>query len=58
MVGYVAVDLYWGRYGRNGSIYLCWGRCVGYVALDLYWGRCGRNRAIDLYWGRNGRVWL
>ena len=30
VVGYDAVDPYWGRCGR-------------YVAVDLYWGRCGRE---------------
>ena len=30
VLGYGAVDLYWGRCGR-------------YKAVDLYWGRCGRK---------------
>ena len=71
MVGYVAVDLYWGRCGRD-------------VALNVYWGRCGRvwccrslpwtilkevavyvctgdvvveSGALYFYWGDCGRVW-
>ena len=30
VVGYVAVDLYWGRCGRNGEIDLYWDGMVGY----------------------------
>ena len=41
VVGYGAVDPYWGRCGR-----VC--RC-----RDVVLG----NGAIDLYWGRNGREW-
>ena len=44
MVGYGAVDLYWGRYGR-----IC--RCIS-LPGDVVVG----NGAIGLYWGRNGRV--
>ena len=42
MVGYVTVDLYRGRYGRENVD-------TGDVVA--------RNWVIDLYWGRNGRVW-
>ena len=35
MIGYVAVDLYCGRYGRNGSIYLYWDGMVGYGCRSL-----------------------
>ena len=57
MVGYGAVDLYWGRCGR---VYRCisllgtywwssslkmftWDGEIGNVAVDLHWGRCGRE---------------
>ena len=73
MVGYGAVDLYWGRCGR---VYRCisllgtywwrsslkmftWDGVVGNVAVDLHWGRCGRKlNDIIFYWGRCGRVCL
>ena len=73
MVGYGAVDLYWGRCGR---VYLCisllgtywwssslkmftWDGEIGNVAVDLHWGRCGRElNDIIFYWGRCGRVCL
>ena len=57
MVGYGAVDLYWGRCGR---VYRCisllgtywwssslkiitWDGEIGNVAVDIHWGRCGRE---------------
>ena len=57
MVGYGAVDLYWGRCGRVcrcrsllGTLWEGMGRkistgdeMVGYGVVDLYWGRCGRK---------------
>ena len=46
MVGYGAVDLYWGRYGR-----IC--RCRSISTGDVVVG----NGAIEIYWGPNGRVW-
>ena len=73
MVGYGAVDLYWGRCGR---VYRCisllgtywwssslkmytWDGEIGNVAEDLHWGRCGRElHDIIFYWGRCGRVCL
>ena len=73
MVGYGAVDLYWGRCGR---VYRCisllgtywwssslkmftWDGEIGNVAVDLHWGRCGRElNDIIFYWGRCGRVCL
>ena len=73
MVGYGAVDLYWGRCGR---VYRCisllgtywkssslkmftWDGVIGNVAVDLHWGRCGRElNDIIFYWGRCGRVCL
>ena len=73
MVGYGAVDLYWGRCGR---VYRCisllgtywwssslkmftWDDVIGNVAVDLHWGRCGRElNDIIFYWGRCGRVCL
>ena len=73
MVGYGAVDLYWGRCGR---VYRCisllgtywwssslqmftWDGEIGNVAVDLHWGRCGRKlNDIIFYWGRCGRVCL
>ena len=73
MVGYGAVDLYWGRCGR---VYRCisllgtywwssslkmftWDGVIGNVAVDLHWGRCGRKlNDIIFYWGRCGRVCL
>ena len=73
MVGYGAVDLYWGRCGR---VYRCisllgtywwssslkmytWDGEIGNVAEDLHWGRCGRElNDIIFYWGRCGRVCL
>ena len=73
MVGYGAVDLYWGRCGR---VYRCisllgtywwssslkmftWDGEIGNVAVDLHWGRCGRElNGIIFYWGRCGRVCL
>ena len=73
MVGYGAVDLYWGRCGR---VYRCisllgtywwssslkmftWDGVIGNVAVDLHWGRCGRElNEIIFYWGRCGRVCL
>ena len=73
MVGYDAVDLYWGRCGR---VYRCislpgtywwssslkmftWDGVIGNVAVDLHWGRCGRElNDIIFYWGRCGRVCL
>ena len=73
MVGYGAVDLYWGRCGR---VYRCisllgtywwssslkmftWDGEIGNVAVDLHWGRCGRElNNIIFYWGRCGRVCL
>ena len=73
MVGYGAVDLYWGRCGR---VYRCisllgtywwssslkmftWDGEIGNVAVDPHWGRCGRElNDIIFYWGRCGRVCL
>ena len=73
MVGYGAVDLYWGRCGR---VYRCisllgtywwssslkmftWDGEIGNVAVDLHWGHCGRElNDIIFYWGRCGRVCL
>ena len=72
MVGYGAVDLYWGRCGR---VYRCisllgtywwssslkmftWDGEIGNVAVDLHWARCGRElNDIIFYWGRCGRLW-
>ena len=71
MVGYGAVDLYWGRCGR---VYRCisllgtywwssslkmftWDGEIRNVAVDLHWGRCGWElNDIIFYWGRCGRV--
>ena len=73
MVGYGAVELYWGRCGR---VYRCisllgtywwssslkmftWDGEIGNVAVDLHWGHCGRElNGIIFYWGRCGRVCL
>ena len=73
MVGYGAVDLYWGRCGR---VYRCisllgtywwssslkmftWDGEIGNVAVDLHWGHYGRElNDIIFYWGRCGRVCL
>ena len=56
MVGHVAVDIYWGRCGRElvdisllGTVWLIMvlkiftgDGLVDYGAVDHYWGRCGR----------------
>ena len=73
MVGYGAVDIYWGRCGR---VYRCisllgtywwssslkmftWDGEIGNVAVDLKWGRCGRElNDIIFYCVRCGRVCL
>ena len=73
MVGYGAVDLYWGRCGRvcrsisllgmywwSSSLKMfTWDGEIGNVAVDLHWGRCGMElNDIIFYWGRCGRVCL
>ena len=55
MVGYVAVDLYWGRCGREYDNRSLLGKgVVEYGAVDLYRARCGRVwRCRSLL----GKVW-
>ena len=43
MVGYGAVDPYWGTMLKRMTLYIPTGDgVVGYGAVNLYWRRCGR----------------
>ena len=68
VVGYIAINLYWGRCGRVCRCRSLHGRRCRERPFRSLLGRCGRlyavdfwdgvvdYGAVDLYWGRCGRV--
>ena len=58
MVGYVAVDLYWGCCGRKwGNRSLLGTEWKGMVLLIPTGDDDEENDTVNPYWGRCGRVW-
>ena len=58
VVGYVAVDLSWGRCGRKwGDRYLLGTELKSMVLLIPTGDDDEENDTVNLYSGRNGRVW-
>ena len=58
MVGYVAVDLSWGRCGRKwGERSLLGTEWKGMVLSIPTGDDDEENDTVNLYWGRCGRVW-
>ena len=58
VVGYVAVDLYWGRCGKKwGDRSLLGTEWKGMVLLIPTGDDDEENDTVNPYWGRCGRVW-